>query len=76
MKSALGNASAEWRTILQRLHEFGKLSVEPSDLDVIIGSTDPDIQKAYSSELFRILEARTTGLELGWWSFSTGNSFC
>ena len=55
LKNALGNASPEWRAILQRLHEFGKLRVESTDLDLIIGSGDADTQKAYCSELFRVL---------------------
>ena len=46
LKNALGSASPEWRAVLQRLHEFGKLRVENDDLDLIVGSRDLDVQKA------------------------------
>ena len=49
LKNALGSTFSEWRAILQRLHEFGKLRIENSDLDLIIGSGDHNTQKAHCS---------------------------
>ena len=47
--------------ILDRLHEFGQLRIKQEHLELITGKSDRDQQRAYCNELFRIVEARTSG---------------
>ena len=61
LRSALTSASPEWRTVLDRLHEYKKHTIEASDLALIAGRPEPEADAAYSNELFRIVHARTSG---------------
>ena len=61
LRNALTSASPEWRTVLDRLHEYRKHTIEASDLELIIGKAGPEAHAAYSNELFRIAHARTSG---------------
>ena len=46
---------------MERLHEFGQLRIKQKHLELIAGKSERDQQRAYCNELFRIIEARTTG---------------
>ena len=61
LRNALTSASPEWRTILDRLHEYPKHRITEADHEFIVGKSDVTVQRAYSNELFRIVHARTAG---------------
>ena len=61
MRNALTSASPEWRTILDRLHEYPKNRIVETDHEFIIGKSEVAAQRAYNNELFRIVHARTSG---------------
>ena len=63
LRNELESADAQWADVLDRLEKWEPHSVKDSDLDIIIGSGERNVQLAFQNELYRVVKDRCKGIQ-------------